>query len=149
MVGSSAQQPFGEDGAHLVLYDGVCGLCNRTVRFLLLHDHRRVFRYAALQNAVGQSLVEQSGRDPAELTSFYVVADYRASTRRVFTRSDAVLFVVRQLDWPWKAATVMRVVPKAVRDFAYDILARTRYRLFGRYDQCVIPTPEFRSRFLD
>jgi predicted DCC family thiol-disulfide oxidoreductase YuxK len=149
MVASRVQPPSSDEGAHLVLYDGVCGLCNGVVRFLLRHDRRRVFRYAWLQSAVGQSFVEQSGRDPAELTSFYVIADYRAPIANVLTRSDAVLFVAGQLDWPWKAARLMRALPRVVRDFAYEGVARSRYRVFGRYDRCVIPAPEYRSRFLE
>lgn len=108
-----------------------------------------MFRYASLQSQVGQSFVRQSGRDPAELTSFYVIADFRASTARVFTRSDAALFIAGKLDWPWKAARLLRAVPRMVRDFAYEIVARNRYRTFGRYDRCVMPSPEFRNRFLD
>ncbi len=149
MAGSRVLPPSSDEGTHLVLYDGVCGLCNRVVRFLLRHDRRRVFRYASLQGTVGQSFVKQSGRDPAELTSFYVVADYRTPVARVFIRSDAVLFVAGQLDSPWKAARLMRAVPRVVRDFAYEVVARHRYRMFGRYDYCVVPSPEFRSWFLD
>jgi predicted DCC family thiol-disulfide oxidoreductase YuxK len=149
MVQSREQLRPATEGAHLVLYDGVCGLCNRLLQFLLRHDHRRVFSYAALQSHVGQSMVARSGGNPADLTSFYVVADYQTASPRVLTRSDAALFVAAELEWPWKAARWMRVVPKGIRDRAYDIVARTRYRLFGRYDRCPIPNPEFRSRFVD
>src|SRR5881409_3146330 len=147
MVHSGAQPPSGCRGAHLVLYDGVCGLCSRLLQFLLRHDRRRVFSFAPLQSNAGQSIVERSGGNPGELTSFYVVADYRTSTSRVFTRSDAALFVAGELGWPWKAARWMRFVPKGIRDRAYDLVARSRYRVFGRYDRCLIPNPEFRSRF--
>lgn len=136
-------------GAHLILYDGVCGLCSRLLQFLLRHDRRRVFSFASLQSAVGRSIVERSGGNPAELTSFYVVADYRTAASRVFTRSDAVLFVAGALGWPWKAAQVMRFVPSAIRDRAYDVVVRNRYRVFGRFDQCLVPSPEFRRRFID
>ena len=136
-------------GAHLILYDGVCGLCSRLLQFLLRHDRRRVFSFASLQSAVGRSIVERSGGNPAELTSFYVVADYRTAASRVFTRSDAVLFVAGALGRPWKAAQVMRFVPSAIRDRAYDVVVRNRYRVFGRFDQCLVPSPEFRRRFID
>ena len=141
MASSRVQPPSSDEGTHLVLYDGVCGLCNGVVRFLPRHDRRRVFRYASLQSVVGQAFVKQSGRDLAELTSFYVIADYRAPIANVLTRSDAVLFVAGQLDWPWKAAQLMRALPRVVRDFAYDSVARSRYRVFGRYDHCVVPSP--------
>jgi predicted DCC family thiol-disulfide oxidoreductase YuxK len=136
-------------GAHLVLYDGACGLCNRLLQFLLRHDHRAAFSFAALQSAVGQSIVRRSGGNAAGLTSVYVVADYRSARPRVFTRSDAVVFVASQLGWPWKAAALMRRVPRAIRDRAYDGVARSRYRIFGRFDRCVVPGPEFRGRFVD
>lgn len=141
--------PTTQEGAHLVLYDGVCGLCNRLLQFLLAYDRRRVFHFAALQSAIGQAWVQRSGGDPRDLTSFYVVAGYRTPDPRVVTQSDAALFVAGQLGWPWRAARLARVIPKALRDRAYDLVARSRYRLFGRYDQCLLPRPEFRSRFVD
>jgi predicted DCC family thiol-disulfide oxidoreductase YuxK len=147
MVEFGAQPPSDPQG-HLVLYDGVCGLCNRLLQFLLRHDHRRVFSFASLQSDIGQSIVVRSGRNPGELTSFYVVADYQTAASRVFTRSNAALFVAAELGWPWKAARWMRVLPQGIRDRAYDVVARSRYRLFGRYDRCLIPSPEFRSRFI-
>lgn len=149
MVVSGAQPLPASENAHLVLYDGVCGLCGRLLQFLLRHDHRRAFSFASLQSALGQSIVARSGRNPAELTSFFVLANYQTRTGRVFTKSDAALFVAAELGWPWKAAVLMRVVPKGIRDLAYDVVARSRYRVFGRYDRCLVPRPEFRSRFID
>ena len=134
---------------HLVLYDGVCGLCNRVLQFLLRHDRRGVFSFAALQSGIGQAMVRRFGGTPDDLTSFYVVANYRAPDARAFTRSDGVLFVAGQLGWPWRAARLIVVVPKTIRDWVYDVVARTRYRVFGRYDQCLLPRPEFRSRFVE
>lgn len=149
MVESGAQPPPAGNGVHLVLYDGVCGLCNRLLQFLLRHDHRRVFNFASLQSAVGQSTVERSGGNPRDLTSFYVVADYRTAASRVLTRSDAALFVLSELQWPWRAALWMGWVPNGIRDRIYDLIARYRYQVFGRYDRCLIPGPEFRDRFID
>ncbi|HEY7292829.1 MAG TPA: DCC1-like thiol-disulfide oxidoreductase family protein [Vicinamibacterales bacterium] len=134
---------------HLVLYDGVCGLCNGVLRFLLKHDHRGVFRFASLQGSLGQSIVSQTGGDPGELTTFYVVAARGTPAARVLTKSDAALFLAGELGWPWKAARLMHIVPKRIRDGVYEIVARYRYRVFGRYDSCPIPRPEFRSRFID
>src|SRR5688500_9433006 len=103
MVTSPAGAQADSEGVHLVLYDGVCGLCTRLLQFLLKHDHRAVFRFAPLQSATGKAMVARSGGSPDELTTFYVVADYRAPGARAFTRSDAVLFVAGELGWPWKA----------------------------------------------
>jgi predicted DCC family thiol-disulfide oxidoreductase YuxK len=149
MTDSAAQPRSAATGAHLVLYDGVCGLCNRLLQFLLRHDRRGVFSFAALQSNVGRSMVARSGGDPGALTSFYVVADYQTGASRVFTRSDAALFIAGQLGWPWKAARWLRVVPKTLRDLAYDLVARSRYRVFGRYETCLLPSPEHRRRFVD
>jgi predicted DCC family thiol-disulfide oxidoreductase YuxK len=136
-------------GAHLVLYDGVCGLCNRLLQFLLKHDQREVFCFAALQSDTGKMMVARSGGDPGELTSFYVVADFRTRGARVFTRSDAAVFVASQLGWPWKTLSLARWLPQTLRNGAYDLIARSRYRIFGRYDQCLLPAPEHRRRFVD
>jgi predicted DCC family thiol-disulfide oxidoreductase YuxK len=149
MVGTPAQGPSGPQGAHLVLYDGVCGLCSRVLQFLLRHDHRGVFNFASLQSATGQATVARWGGDPEALSSFYVVADFRTSAARVFIRSDAALFVAGQLGWPWKTIRAAGILPKALRDRLYDVVARTRYRVFGRSEQCLLPSPEFRSRFVD
>ena len=146
---SGAQPLSDRQGLHLVLCDGVCGLCSRLLHFLLRHDHRRVFGFASLQSQVGQSMVERSGGNPGELISFYVVADYPTAASSVFTRSDAALFVAGALGWPWKAAQLLRFAPRGIRDRAYDIVAQSRYRLFGRSDRCLIPSPEFRNRFID
>ena len=132
-----------------MLYDGVCALCSALVQFLLRHDQRRVFSFASLQSATGQALVAKSGANPLELTSIYVIADYQSATPRTFTRSDAALFIASELRWPWKVFTVIRIVPVAVRDRLYDAVARIRYRAFGRYEQCQLPQPEFRGRFVD
>jgi predicted DCC family thiol-disulfide oxidoreductase YuxK len=149
MAGSPVQAPSGSHAAHLVLYDGVCGLCSRVPQFLLRHDRRTVLYFASLQSATGKATVARWGGDPDELTSFYVVADFRTPAARVFTRSDAALFVAGALGWPWKALRAAGILPKALRDRLYDVIARARYRLFGRLEQCLLPRPEFRSRFLD
>jgi predicted DCC family thiol-disulfide oxidoreductase YuxK len=136
-------------GAHLVLYDGVCGLCNRLLQFVIRRDHGGVFRFASLQSAVGRSIVERSGGDPGELTSFYVIAEYQTPAARMLDRSDAAVFVAGVLGWPWRAVRLIRFVPRALRDRAYDVVARSRYRVFGRFDHCLIPSPELRNRFID
>jgi predicted DCC family thiol-disulfide oxidoreductase YuxK len=149
MTGSPAQGPSAAEGAHLVLYDGVCGLCNRLLQFLLKHDRRAVFTFASLQSPTGRAMVERCGGNPQELTSFYVLANYRTGHARMFSRSSAALFVAGELAWPWKGAVLMRVLPSAILDCVYDVVARSRYRVFGRHEQCLTPRPEFRSRFLE
>lgn len=149
MDAERTQQAGSQAGIHLVLYDGVCGLCDRLVGLLLRHDHRAVFRFAALQSPLGRRVIEQVGGNLADLSSFYVVANFRTARIEAFTKSRAALFVADELGWPWRAARVFRVVPRAIRDRAYDAVARIRYRAFGRYDRCAVPSPEFRARFID
>ena len=149
MAGLATQCASDGHGPHLVLYDGICGLCSSLVQFLLIHDHRGVFAFAPLQSPTGQAVVGGLGGDPTEMTSFYVVENYRTRQRRVFARSQAALFVAGQLGWPWRATVLARLLPEAVLDRAYNVIARNRYRLFGRLEQCLAPGPEFRSRFVE
>src|SRR5687768_5321613 len=146
---SRAQPRSRAEGAHLVLYDGACGLCSRLLRFLLEHDCRGVFSFASLQSEVGRVIVARWGGNPNELTSFYVLANYRADDAQMFNRSGAALFVAGELGWPWSVAIVLRVLPTAILDRIYNVLARRRYRVFGRYDECLIPRPELRGRFVE
>jgi predicted DCC family thiol-disulfide oxidoreductase YuxK len=94
-------------------------------------------------------VIEGLDGDPADLTSFYVLADYRTERSRTLARSKTALFVAGQLGWPWKAAVIVRVLPGGVLDRAYDVIARNRYRMFGRFDQCLAPRSEFRGRFIE
>jgi predicted DCC family thiol-disulfide oxidoreductase YuxK len=143
------QDPPAGDSAHLVLYDGVCGLCNRLLQFILAHDRRAVFAFAPLQSAIGRSTVERFGGNPDELSSFYVVSNFRTDLARMVGRGRAALFIAGELGWPWKAAVLFRAVPTAILDRMYDVVARNRYRLFGRFDRCLIPPPDYRRRFID
>src|SRR4029453_6823322 len=108
--------PSGSEGTHLVLYDGVCALCNGLVQFLLTHDRRGIFRFASLQSAIGQAIVKRFGGNPEDLTSFYMVANYRTDKAKALTRSRAALFVISELGWPWKFARVIEVLPTAILD---------------------------------
>jgi predicted DCC family thiol-disulfide oxidoreductase YuxK len=143
------QDSPGGNGAHLVLYDGVCGLCNRLLQFILAHDRRAVFAFAPLQSAIGRSTVERFGGSPDELSSFYVVSNFRTDLARMVGRGRAALFIAGELGWPWKAAVLFRAIPTAILDRMYDVVARNRYRLFGRFDRCLMPPPEYRRRFID
>jgi len=139
MAAWTTQAPSPAETTHLVLYDGVCGLCNGLVQFLIRRDHRQLFKFASLQSATGRAILERLGGDPALPTSFHVVADHGSEYSRVFTKGDGVLFVARRLGWPWRAVGALRVLPRGLRDSMYDAMARSRYRFFGRSDQCAIP----------
>jgi predicted DCC family thiol-disulfide oxidoreductase YuxK len=126
---------------HLVLYDGVCGLCSRLRRFLSARDPYRVFDFASLQSETGRAVVSRAGGDPDDLTSFYVVANHGSAGARVLAKSRAALFVAARLGWPWKAACVLGALPTALLDRGYDVIARNRYRVFGRLDACELEGP--------
>lgn len=148
MAGSELQPP-GIEGRHLLLFDGVCGLCSRLVQFVLVRDRRRVFHFASLQSPRGTAAVAHYGHDAQELTTVYVLANYGAPDATLLTKARAVLFLAGALGWPWKAARLFGVLPTAWLDMLYDFVARHRYRVFGRRDHCLIPSPQYRSRFVD
>jgi predicted DCC family thiol-disulfide oxidoreductase YuxK len=149
MVGVVRQGSSDAGGSHLVLYDGVCGLCNGVVQFLLAHDRRAMFRFGSLQSERGKEIVRDCGGNPQDLTSFYVVPHYRTANPRPLTRSRAALFVIGELGWPWRLLGVVGVLPTVLLDRVYDAVAAVRYRIFGRYEQCLAPRPEFRDRFVE
>jgi len=127
----------------LVLYDGTCGLCNRSVQLILRHDRRGRFRFAALQSELGRALLARHGLPVDALDTVVLVKDGRA-----WTKSAAALRIARGMDGPWPLLRAFAVVPRPVRDFFYDRLANNRYRIFGRVDACMLPPPEVRARFL-
>ena len=133
----------------LLLYDGICGLCNRLNAFVLKRDRKAQFRFASLQSQTGQQLLRQYGRDPRDLDTFYVIANHDSGSPLLMERAGAGLFVLKTLGGPWRWTGVFGVLPDSLLNFAYDCLARRRYRLFGKYDQCMMPTAEHRERFID
>ena len=139
---TSAQQ-----SAPVLLYDGLCGFCNGTVQFVLPRDRSQRIRFAPLQ---GEYAREVFARHPelAAVDSLILVESGANGGERVSVRSDSVLRLAPYLGGPWRVGTVLRIVPRSLRDWAYDLFARNRYRLFGRYDSCPLPTPEQRRRFL-
>ncbi|MFB3905991.1 MAG: thiol-disulfide oxidoreductase DCC family protein [Acidobacteriota bacterium] len=134
---------------HLVLYDGVCGLCNRLNRFVLKHDAAGVFRFASLQSSLGQSLLRDQGKDPRMPETLYVLANYGSNATTLLSRSAAVLFVLKTLGGPWRLAAILGILPGPLLDWAYDLIARNRYRIFGRYDSCPVPSPAHKDKFID
>lgn len=149
MIRPPTQPPRDASGAHLVLYDGVCGLCNRFLQFLVNHDRRAIFSFASLQSPIGRTMVERFGGDPRDLNSFYVLADYRTSRISPFIKSRAALFVARELGWRWKALCAAGFLPTLALDSIYDLVARNRYRIFGRSETCLLPAAHVRSRFVE
>jgi predicted DCC family thiol-disulfide oxidoreductase YuxK len=128
----------------VIVFDGVCVLCNAWVRFLLRHDRAGRYRFSAMQSASGRALLAAHGLDAEDPASFLLIEGEHA-----FTDSEAITRVLAGLGGPWRTAQLIRGVPRPLRDAAYRWLARNRYRWFGRHAQCVVPTDAVRGRFLD
>ncbi len=128
----------------IILFDGVCNFCNGSVNWIIRRDRRGYFRFAALQSDVGARLQLEYGLDPSALDTMIVIEG-----GKVYPKSTAALRIVRLLrPWPWAALYALIAVPRPVRDFAYDWFARRRYRWFGKREECIVPSPEVRERFL-
>jgi predicted DCC family thiol-disulfide oxidoreductase YuxK len=133
----------------VLLYDGLCGLCDRAVQFTLRYDRDDLFRFAPLQTALAAAILRRHGFDPAVLTTAVLVLDPELPTERLMIRSNAVLQLLSGLGPPWTViAAVGRLCPHWIRDRIYDWVASVRYRVFGRYSSCPVPTPAQRLKFL-
>ncbi|HEU5290815.1 MAG TPA: thiol-disulfide oxidoreductase DCC family protein [Cyclobacteriaceae bacterium] len=132
------------DKSNIVLFDGVCNLCSGAVRFIIKRDPSGVFKFASLQSTFGQQRLDQFKIDKNVLHSIILVRD-----NQFLHRSDAALEIARQLNGGWPALYVFKILPRFLRDGIYNLVARYRYRLFGKKDECWIPTPELKDRFLE
>lgn len=135
--------PLLKPGETVVLFDGVCKLCNGWARFLIRHDHDRRVRLAAVQSPEGQALLAWAGLPLDQFDTLAVIRD-----RHYWERSEAVFEIIAQLPARWRPLLLLRAIPRFLRDWAYDRIARNRYRLFGKYDTCLLPDPDHEQRFL-
>lgn len=133
----------------LVLYDGVCGLCNATVDFLIRHDKHDRLRFASLQSPTGRATVARHGGDPDTLSSIYLVAHYGEQDESVRVRGKAIFFALRAIGGIWAVPALLRFLPSFALNPGYNLVAKFRYRLWGKLEQCRIPTPETRAKFID
>lgn len=146
----------------MILFDGVCNLCSRSVQFILKRDKRGRFRFASLQSPVGQALLQQAGLPADHIDTFVLIensnlpilstgvtAGTPPSAIKVYTRSSGALRVLRLLGGAWALLYIFWIIPRPIRDIVYDWVARHRYRWFGKQDSCWLPRPEWKDRFLD
>ena len=134
----------------VLLYDGVCGLCNRLVQFVLRHDDQDRFRFAALQSPLASRLLERHGASAANLDTFYIATNFDQAGEDLLARSDAALFVLQELGGGWRVlGAIFRGLPRALRDSVYNLIARNRYQVFGKFDSCPVPDPRHRHKFLE
>ena len=127
----------------IILFDGICNLCNSSVQYVIKHDPGALFKFASLQSEQGQNLLKQFNLAANDLNSFVLIQDNKA-----YTRSTAALKVAKQLNGAIKLLYGFIIVPAFIRDAVYKLIARNRYKWFGRKDQCMVPTPEVKSKFL-
>jgi len=134
----------------IILYDGVCGLCNRFVQFVLKHDANDRFRFAPLQSEFARRILEKHGVDSQRLESLCLLHHQGRTGEGLETRSTAVISVLREFGGRWRAlANLLAVLPRGLRDWGYNLVARYRYPIFGKYETCPIPSPGDRRKFLD
>ena len=127
----------------IILFDGVCNFCNGSVNFIIERDPSAYFKFAPLQSEIGEKLLKENGVDKTVTDSVVLIED-----GKVYTYTTAALRIARRLNGFWRYFYGFVVVPPFVRDFFYRLLARNRYRLFGKQDACMLPSPEIRARFL-
>jgi predicted DCC family thiol-disulfide oxidoreductase YuxK len=130
----------------IVLFDGVCNLCSASVQFIIKRDKYSRFRFASLQSRYGTEILNGffSENREIELYSIFLIEG-----NRIYSRSDAVLRIARGLKGGWPLLSALRIIPRFIRDPIYNLIARNRYRMFGKKDQCMIPTQELKARFID
>jgi predicted DCC family thiol-disulfide oxidoreductase YuxK len=130
--------------AHIVFFDGVCNLCNKSVDFILKRDHKLKFRYASLQSDFAIKLLGDKGVDTSSMRTIILLKD-----QKVFFKSDAVLEIARDLRAPWPALYIFKLVPRFIRDGLYNLISKNRYNWFGKRDTCRVPTDEEKKLFLE
>lgn len=131
------------EGNHIILFDGVCNLCNGTVQFLIERDSKAKFKFASLQSEKGQALLADFDLPASDFDTFVYIENGNC-----FTKSTAALRVLKKLGGTWRLFYIFIMLPKKVRDLLYNVVVRNRYKLFGKRDSCMAPTPELKDRFL-
>lgn len=140
---SNSFPPNMDENSKVILFDGVCKLCNGWSRFIIKYDRHRVFTLASVQSREGQLILKYFNMPTDHFdTMLYIEGNHS------FDKSDAFLEIINYLDQPWKSIIVLRLFPKRFRDWCYDRIALNRYFLFGKYDHCLLPTPDHERRFL-
>ena len=128
----------------VILFDGVCNLCNASVQYVIKHDKKKLFRFASLQSSFGESVLKQYDLPVNTFNSFILLSD-----NKIYTRSTAALLVAKKLSGLIKLFYGFIIIPKFIRDFVYDVIAKNRYKWFGKKEACWVPTPELKSLFLN
>jgi predicted DCC family thiol-disulfide oxidoreductase YuxK len=128
----------------IILFDGVCNLCNGFVQFVINHDKNDIFRFVALQTDLGQEIIKKIGLDNKNIDSVVLYE----SDFRYYIKSNAALEIIKNLGGIFKLLVVLKIFPKFIRDWIYDFIARNRYKWLGKKETCMIPTLELKNKFL-
>lgn len=128
----------------IVLFDGVCNLCNYTVNFIIDRDKKKEYYFASLQSEYAKGILLRNGMSQTELSSVIFI-----KSGVLYQKSDAVLEIIKDFSLPFQILQIGRILPRFIRDALYDLIARNRYVLFGKKDVCRIPSPESRTRFFE
>ena len=128
----------------ILLFDGVCNLCHHAVQFVIRHEKKPTIHFASLQSELGQSYIEKTHLPKEGLKSLIFVEN-----GKIYTHSTAALKMGRYLKAPWSWAYIFIILPKSFRDFFYNYIAKNRYKWFGKKEECMLPSPEVKARFLD
>jgi len=133
----------------IVLYDGVCGLCNRAVQFLLKRDRHDRLRFASLQSGFAATLLRRHGVDHQDLDTVYAVLNQGETNEALLAKSDAFLQFAKVIGGVWNIARFGRIIPRPIRNWLYDFVARHRYQVFGKYEACMLPDPRHKHKFIE
>lgn len=128
----------------IILFDGLCNLCSRTVRFIIRHDKLEIFKFASLQSESGKALLKSHNLQSNKIDTIVFIRG-----NGYYLKSTAVLYILKDLGGAWRLLYGFIVIPKVIRDFFYDMIAKSRYKLFGKRDSCIMPDERIRDRFLD
>ena len=133
------------ENKQLILFDGVCNLCNRSVKFVIKHDKKDKFLFTALQSNVGKKIIQEFNIDTSKTDSILLYSPDKGLS----LRSTAALNIAKQLRFPINTLIIFIIIPNFIRNWIYDLIARNRYKWYGKMDDCMIPTPEIKAKFLE
>ena len=128
----------------VILFDGICNLCNRLVHFVIKRDKNNIFKFASLQSNYGTALLTHFH---IPLNSFETIILYDG--KDIYFKSNAIIKILSSLGRQWKVVLIFKIIPEIIRNFFYDLIAKRRYKLFGKRDSCIIPNPEEKAKFMD
>lgn len=128
----------------IILFDGICNLCDSSIQFIIKHDKKDIFRFVALQSEIGQEIIEHIGIDIAKIDSILLYEPGKA----YYYKAEAALKIAKELGGIYTAISWFSILPKFLTNSVYDYIARNRYKWYGKKDACMIPTPELKAKFL-